>query len=80
MDTDHHSRGANGTPIELERDDNLTSWHAAIVYKPVPAGTIHLSHGNSFDASANAGATGAALSDSPTATLAVSLNSLSRDV
>lgn len=66
VETDYRSRQTSGAPLELSRDDDLFSWHGAIVYKPTADGSVYLSHGTSFDASADAGSAGSALSDLPT--------------
>lgn len=44
--------GANaGKTAALDQIDRLTSWNTGVVYKPVPAGSIYLSYGTSFNPS-----------------------------
>ncbi|WP_158747795.1 TonB-dependent siderophore receptor [Acidisphaera sp. L21] len=38
----------------VTRDDDMPSWRAAIVYKPVPNASVYASYGTSFDPSAEA--------------------------
>jgi catecholate siderophore receptor len=38
--------------VSLSRTDNMPSWRAAIVYKPLPNGSIYFAYGTSFNPSA----------------------------
>jgi catecholate siderophore receptor len=58
---------ATGLVTELARADEMLSWGAGAVYKPRKNASIYASFGTSFNASVDAGAVGAALSDVPTA-------------
>ncbi len=42
-----------GTPLSLNRTDSLPSYRAALSYKPVPAGTLYVAYGTSFNPSAD---------------------------
>lgn len=64
---------ATGVVTALERTDRMTSWRAGVVYKPRPAGSIYAGAGTSFNPSADAGATGTALSAVDTAATSVNL-------
>jgi catecholate siderophore receptor len=56
-----------GVKSSLGRDDRMLSWSAGIVFKPRANASVYASHATSFNPSVEAGAGGAALSDSPTA-------------
>jgi catecholate siderophore receptor len=58
---------ATGLVTELARQDEMLSWSAGAVYKPRKNASLYASFGTSFNASVDAGAVGAALSDVPTA-------------
>jgi catecholate siderophore receptor len=62
-----------GAVTSLERTDRMTSWRGGITYKPRPEGTIYAGYGTSFNPSADAGATGTALSPGDTAATSVNL-------
>ncbi|HTD65946.1 MAG TPA: TonB-dependent siderophore receptor [Candidatus Limnocylindria bacterium] len=54
----------NGRPrVPLDRDDNMVSYRAGLVYKPVKQGSIYAAYGNSFNPSAE----GLTLSAAPSA-------------
>ena len=38
--------------VDLNRTDNMPSWRAAIVYKPLPNGSVYFAYGTSFNPSA----------------------------
>lgn len=40
--------------LHVTRDDDLPTWHAALVYKPMPNASLYASYGTSFDPSAEA--------------------------
>jgi len=68
IDVDYELRNlTSGAVTALASDDNLVSWHAGLVYKPRENGSVYVAAGTSFDPSVDAGATGAALADTPTA-------------
>ena len=49
LTTDYHTKLA---PVStLHRADSIPSYRAALVYKPVPAGTLYVSYGTSFNPS-----------------------------
>jgi catecholate siderophore receptor len=58
---------ATGRVTALARQDEMLSWSAGAVYKPRKNASLYASFGTSFNASVDAGAVGAALSDVPTA-------------
>jgi catecholate siderophore receptor len=64
---------ATGVVTSLGRVDRMTSWRAGVVYKPRPFGSLYAGYGTSFNPSADAGATGTALSSSDTAATSVNL-------
>lgn len=64
---------ATGAVTELERDDRVLSWSAGVVFKPIAKASVYASAGTSFNPSVEAGATGAGLSDVPTAANNVNL-------
>lgn len=45
---------ATGARTKLDRDDDMTSYRAATVFKPVEKGSIYLAYGTSFNPSAEA--------------------------
>lgn len=65
---------ATGLVTDLSRSDEMLSWSAGAVYKPRKNASIYASFGTSFNASVDAGAVGAALSDVPTAANNVNLD------
>jgi catecholate siderophore receptor len=58
---------ATGTTLELERTDRMLSWRGGVVYHPRVNGSVYVGYNTAFNPSADAAATGAALSDVPTA-------------
>jgi catecholate siderophore receptor len=58
---------ATGVQSRLGRDDRMLSWNSGIVFKPRPNSSVYASFATSFNPTVEAGAGGAALSDSPTA-------------
>jgi catecholate siderophore receptor len=64
---------ANGVVTSLNRADEMLSWSAGAVFKPRPNASIYASIGTAFNASVDAGAVGAGLSDLPTAANNVNL-------
>ncbi|HEX6096787.1 MAG TPA: TonB-dependent siderophore receptor [Thermoanaerobaculia bacterium] len=61
------TNAATGVKSFLGRDDRMLSWSAGVVFKPRANTSVYASHATSFNPSVEAGAGGAALSDSPTA-------------
>jgi len=49
LDTDYTSRDAAGQTTNLERSDDMVSWRAALVFKPVETGSIYVAYGTSFN-------------------------------
>ena len=49
-------------PVHVERTDEMTTWRAAVVFKPVESASIYASAGSSFNPSAETGALNAAQS------------------
>jgi catecholate siderophore receptor len=49
LETDYTSVDDHGKSTNLSRTDDMLSWRAAIVYKPVEAGSIYVSYGTSFN-------------------------------
>ena len=64
---------ATGAKTLLGRDDRMLSWSSGIVFKPRANSSIYASYATSFNPTVEAGAGGAALSDSPTAVNNVNL-------
>lgn len=56
-----------GTSLDLERSDNIVTGRAGVVFKPRVNGSIYGGYGTSANPSADAAASGTALSDLPTA-------------
>jgi catecholate siderophore receptor len=56
-----------GVTSQLGRDDRMLSWSSGVVFKPRANASVYASYATSFNPSVDAGAGGAALSDSPTA-------------
>lgn len=50
-DTDYTSVDAAGHTTNLSKSDDMLSWRAALVYKPVENGSIYFSYGTSFNPS-----------------------------
>jgi catecholate siderophore receptor len=63
----------NGVVTDLHSEDSAVTWNAGAVYKPRPQGSIYAGAATSFNPSADAGTTGTALSDVPTAANNVNL-------
>ena len=49
-------------PVHVERTDEMTTWRAAVVFKPIESGSLYVSAGTSFNPSAEAGSLNAAQS------------------
>ncbi|HSJ02316.1 MAG TPA: TonB-dependent receptor, partial [Verrucomicrobium sp.] len=49
IDTDYTSVDDHGSATDLNREDNLLSWRAALVYKPTENGSIYFAYGTSFN-------------------------------
>ena len=62
-----------GVRTNLGRDDRMLSWNSGVVFKPRANASIYASYATSFNPTMEAGAGGAALSDSPTAVNNVNL-------
>ena len=58
---------ATGETSEIDRQDEMLSWRAAVTFKPRVEGSLYLAYGTSFNPSVDAGATGAAFSTAPNA-------------
>ncbi|MBD9416872.1 catecholate siderophore receptor Fiu [Pseudomonas sp. PDM16] len=61
-ETDYKTRAADGVVTKLDVSDQLLTWNAGVVFKPLPNGSIYLSYadsqtppGNSFTISSAAG-------------------------
>jgi catecholate siderophore receptor len=54
-----------GTPVAFHRVDKMTSWRAALVYKPITAGSIYFAAGTSFNPSAESLALSASTANLP---------------
>jgi catecholate siderophore receptor len=68
VDVDYHLlTRATGAVTELARADQMLSWSTGAVFKPHTNASLYASYGTSFNASVDAGAVGAALSDTPAA-------------
>jgi catecholate siderophore receptor len=73
-DVDYQLRNlATGISTVLGRTDRMVSWRAGAVYKPRPEASFYAAAGTSFNPTADAAATGTALSDSPAAANNVNL-------
>lgn len=70
LDTDF--RGADNT--QLARTDDVVSWRAGVVYKPLPIASVYASFGTAFKPVVDAGTTGSALSGLPTAANNINLS------
>ena len=64
---------AAGVTTQLAREDRMLSWNSGVVFKPHANSSVYASYATSFNPTVEAGAGGAALSDSPTAVNNVSL-------
>ena len=64
-----------GEVTRLESSNGMLSWRAGLVFKPKPEGSVYVGYGTSFNPSVDAAATGAALSNAPTAANNPSLDS-----
>ena len=64
---------ATGATTGLGREDRMLSWNSGVVFKPRKNTSIYASYATSFNPTVEAGAGGAALSDSPTAVNNVNL-------
>jgi catecholate siderophore receptor len=64
---------ATGAKTALGRDDRMLSWNSGIVFKPRSNASLYASYATSFNPTVEAGAGGAALSDSPAAVNNVNL-------
>lgn len=62
-----------GATTSLGRDDRMLSWNSGVVFKPRPNASVYASYATSFNPTVEAGAGGAALSESPTAVNNVNL-------
>jgi catecholate siderophore receptor len=51
LETDYTSMDEDGEKTDLSRSDDMLSWRAALVYKPVEQGSIYFSYGTSFNPS-----------------------------
>jgi catecholate siderophore receptor len=49
LETDYTSVDDHGHATNLSKSDDMLSWRAALVYKPVETGSIYLSYGTSFN-------------------------------
>lgn len=49
IETDFTNKAVGAPTDNLNRDDSLLSWRAALVYKPVENGSIYFSYGTSFN-------------------------------
>ena len=61
------TNAATGARTRLGRDDRMLSWNSGVVFKPRANTSLYASYATSFNPTVEAGAGGAALSDSPTA-------------
>jgi catecholate siderophore receptor len=52
IESEFQSRSATGTFFGIGREDNLTSGQGAVVYKPLPNGSVYVAYGTSFNPSA----------------------------
>lgn len=64
---------ATGANTRLGREDRMLSWNSGVVFKPRANSSIYASYATSFNPTVEAGAGGAALSESPTAVNNVNL-------
>ncbi|HEX2120360.1 MAG TPA: TonB-dependent siderophore receptor [Thermoanaerobaculia bacterium] len=64
---------STGAKTRLGRDDRMLSWNSGIVFKPRANASVYASYATSFNPTVEAGAGGAALSESPTAANNVNL-------
>jgi catecholate siderophore receptor len=49
IDTDYTSVDDHGSSTDLNREDNLLSWRAALVFKPADNGSVYFAYGTSFN-------------------------------
>lgn len=61
------TNATTGARTRLGRDDRMLSWNSGVVFKPRANTSLYASYATSFNPTVEAGAGGAALSDSPTA-------------
>ena len=54
FDVDFDSVDVAGALTDFERDDDMVSWRAGVVYKPRPQGSLYVAYGTSFNPSAEA--------------------------
>ncbi|HEX2061396.1 MAG TPA: TonB-dependent siderophore receptor, partial [Thermoanaerobaculia bacterium] len=64
---------ATGAKTRLGREDRMLSWNSGVVFKPRANASVYASYATSFNPTVEAGAGGAALSESPTAVNNVNL-------
>ncbi len=62
FDVDFKSRATTGVVTPFERTDEMLSWRAGAVFKPLPEGSVYLAYGTSFNPSSD-GNTGISLTD-----------------
>lgn len=56
---------STGATTNLERTDRMVSWRGGVVYRPRHNGSVYVGYSTSVNPTADAGNTGAALSDAP---------------
>jgi catecholate siderophore receptor len=64
---------STGVRTRLGRDDRMLSWNSGVVFKPRTDTSVYASYATSFNPTVDAGAGGAALSESPTSANNVNL-------
>lgn len=64
---------STGAITRLGREDRMLSWNTGVVFKPRANSSVYASYATSFNPTVDAGAGGAAISDSPTAVNNVNL-------
>lgn len=55
FDVSYKSVAADGTRTRFQHTDDMASWRAGVVFKPVTAGSVYAGFGTSFNPSADAG-------------------------
>ncbi|HYC60379.1 MAG TPA: TonB-dependent siderophore receptor [Thermoanaerobaculia bacterium] len=74
VDTDYElTNVATGVRTRLGREDRMLSWNSGIVFKPRRNASVYASYATSFNPTAEASASGAGLSESPTSANNVNL-------
>jgi catecholate siderophore receptor len=67
IDFDSRNFATGAVIDDLSKSEEELTWHAAVIFKPLPSGTVYLSYGTGFDPTFDAGTAGAGLSSAANA-------------